>query len=354
MLKCCIRLSEVPLHLYQITAGFELLKRAGKIELEIERLKPNSPHRLPYNMIEAEYNGKTIIFDMNDGYDNLLNKHEDFISFYNKILKKCDILIKRSYREDLNSRLENPGKIMETAPNYFVTVKANPAHIPVPCDPKKEAIKKTIRLLPISQYYNGLCFEENFREPPKINPEPRILFMARLWDPKGDFNGQLTAEKSEERRAINENRANCIRLCRKEFGNRFSGGVTPSAFSFKEYPDLVLEKPKTGEKGEYLKRMKSFDIHIATAGLHKSTGWKFAEYIAASKAIVTEPLYYASAGNLADSRNYLSFNNKSECCERITEIFDEQKRYEMMRANFEYYNEWMSCEKLVSHALKMC
>lgn len=353
MLKCCVRLSEVPLHLYQILAGFELLRRSGKIELEIIKLPSGSPHKLPYNMLEAQCNGHTFIFDMNDGYDNLLKPEENYIDFYNSLLKECDFLYKRSYSAQMNFALESPEKVQKTAPNYFTTVKGNPAHFPVPCDPQKEKIKKIIRLLPLTQYYNGYNLEQRFRSEALTHSEPAILFMARLWDPKGEYAGQLTPQKSEERKEINEMRAKCIRLCRKEFGSRFTGGVALSDYSIRKYPDLVLEKSGVAKKHEYLKRMKNSDILVATAGLHQSTGWKFAEYIAASKAIVSEPLYYESVGDLADGKNYLSFTNEFQCCERITELFDKQRRCSMMCANKVYYDSYMSIEKTVTQALQI-
>lgn len=353
-MKCVLRLSEVPLHLYQIIAGLELLRRNGKIDLDIECLSPASPYRLPYNMLEVDCGGRRIIFDMNDGYDNLFEAQGDYVGFYNKILDKCDILYKRSFNEELNNRLTDSGKIRKTPPNFLVTVKGNPAHIPMPCDPGYEKAKKIIRMLPFSQYYNGFIYEGNFKAKPFVNSEPKILFMARLWDPMGESEGRLNEEKSEERRRINESRANCIKRCRKEFGSRFFGGITYSDFAKKDYPELLLDNSKIGKKNTYLKLMKNFDIHIATSGLHKSTGWKFAEYIAASKAIVSEPLTYSSVGGLADKINYLSFTNEYDCCERIEELFDSQKRYKMMHANEKYYDEFMNCEKFAARALGIC
>lgn len=44
--------------------------------------------------------------------------------------------------------------------------------------------------------------------------------------------------------------------------------------------------------------VKESDICITTTGLHRSIGWKFAEYIAASKAIVTEKLNYSPGTEL--------------------------------------------------------
>jgi hypothetical protein len=302
-------------------------------------------------MLEVSCNDQTVIFDMNDGYDNLLQRGESYIDFYSAILKKCDILYKRSYREEMNVVLATPAKIRKTAPNYFATIKGNPAHCPVPCDSGKEKIKKIIRLSSFTQYYNGYYYEDNFRSPPEMNTEPAILFMARLWDPKGEYDGQLTEQKSEEREAINRTRAKCIRLCRREFGSRFIGGITSSKYAVQIYPDLVLERTIAFKKNEYLKQMKSSDILVATAGLHQSTGWKFAEYIAASKAIVSEPLYYESIGDLVDGKNYLSFFDEFECCERISELFDQQRRYSMMCANQDYYDSYMSSETMVRQAL---
>lgn len=350
-MKCVVKFSGVPLHLYQIIAGFTLLERKGEIELKTERLKPDDEDILPYNMLEVVMDSKRIIYDMNDGYDNLSINQGDWRELYNGLLDRCDYLFKRSFNAQMNAQLKNFHKIKMTAPNFFVTIKGNLAHLPVPCDPKKEQFKKLVRMVPGTEFYNGHCYEENFKAQPIANKNPKILFMARLWDPKGEFEGQLNEEKSEERFQINEDRAKCIRLCKKEFGSKFFGGITPSEFARREYNDVVLGDTSVYRKDAYLKHMKSFDIHISTMGLHKSTGWKFAEYLAASKAIVCEPLFYESSGNLSDGKNYLSFRNETECVEKINELLQAERRHEMMVANSEYYDENMKCERLVRNTL---
>lgn len=350
-MKCIMKLSEVPLHLYQIIAGFSILNKKGEIELEIKRLKPGDKEVLPYNMLEVTADGKRLIYDMNDGYDNLVIGQGDWRELYNGLLERCDCLFKRSFNTQMNSQLNNYHKIKMTAPNFFVTINGSPAHFPVPCDPRREKAKKLIRMFPGSEFYNGHCYEENFRMEPVLNENPKILFMARLWDPRGEFEGQLNEEKSEERHEINQGRAKCIRLCREEFGDSFFGGITPSDFARREYGDLVLSDASVSKKDAYLRHMKGFDIHIATMGLHKSTGWKFAEYLAASKAIVSEPLCYSSDGGLSDGRNYLSFKDEFECVRRIGEILDGARRYEMMCENKRYYDESMTCEALVRKTL---
>lgn len=352
MLDCTLYLSEVPLHLYQITGGFYLLAKQNKIKLTIKRLAADSSDRLPYNMLMTEADGKKIIYDMNDGYDNLFTRGESYVEFYDSLLDRCDCLFKRSFNAEMNSALRTPKKIMMTAPNFLVTVRGNPAHLPSPCDPGREKIKKLVRMLPWTEYYNGYCYENNFCEEPAANENPKALFMARLWDPAGDFPGQLSTEKSEERREINESRAKCIRLCRKELSNGFFGGIAPSEFAAREYPDLVLENASLSKKNKYLEYMKTFDIHISTMGLHRSTGWKFAEYLAASRAIVAEPMFYGNSGGISDGENYFSFGSAQQCVEKITELFDPDRRLRMMRANRDYYEKNMRCDAVVCNTLK--
>lgn len=354
-MKFTLRLSEVPLHLYPILAGFEALHRKGTIRVRVERLRPGASDLLPYNMMEVVCaDGKRLIFDMNDGYENLLGEKEQMVPFYNALLERCDFFFKRSFDPQRNAQLQTPEKMHRTPPNFLVTLPHNPAHLPAPCDPVREKVKKIVRMLPGSQYYNGHIMEKNLFDVPHLCEKPRILFMARLWDPAGEFPGQLTPAMQQERYAINESRASCIRLLRDTFGESFCGGVAPSAFAQKEYADVVLQNEGLSHKDAYLAFMKQFDIHISTMGLHGSTGWKFAEYLAASKAIVCEPLCYESAGGLADGTHYLSFAGADACAAQVQALMDSGKRLAMMQANHAYAEQYMRPEAFVRFALREC
>ena len=207
-------------------------------------------------------------------------------------------------------------------------------------------------MLPASSYANRYVLEDNLFAPPQCSPQPKILFMARLWDPAGEFAGQLTPAMAEERFRINESRAACIRLLRRDCGDRFFGGVASSPFTVREYPDVVLDDPSLARKDKYLAFMKTFDIHVSTMGLHGSTGWKFAEYIAASKAVVCEPLCYESAGNLADGVHYLSFTDADSCVSRVHALLDDAARAQMMQSNHEYAEKYLRCRAFVQSTLK--
>lgn len=353
-ISCTLRLGEVPLHLYQIIAGFMLLAKQGTIELKIEKLKKSTPNEtLPYNIMEVIINNDVRVFyDLNDGYDNLLSEGQSYIDFINKLLEKCDIYFKRSYSSIYNCKLKNSEKIHSLGLNYMVTIPGNVAHYPMKYDSRMEKFKKIIRMLPFSEYYNGEYTVQAFEDIPKKEKEPKILFMARLWDVQGDYKGQISKFKMEERQYINHVRAECIRLCRKEFGHRFFGGVNLTSYALENFKDVVIEDKKITKRNIYLEKVKESSICISTMGLHKSIGWKFAEYIAASKAIVSEQLHYEVPGQFVEGENYLIFKTAEECVSQIYNLVEnDDYRYRMMIKNYEYYNQNVRPDRLIFNSL---
>lgn len=347
---CIIKVSEVPLHLYQIIAGFMLLEKQGLIDIKIE----NSSRVLPYNMMEVCLDNKiSILYDVNDGYDNLTKKSEEYIELYDSLLEKYDVCFKRSFSEAYNKKLKYGSKIQKLGLNYMVTIKRNLAHNIYKSDPNREKIKKLIRKIPGSQYYNNKYLIDNFEEKPKINNNPKILFIARLWDPNGMELHNMPKEKIKERNKINEMRIKCIETCKEKFGENFIGGITPSNYANERCSHLIINDKKITDRDGYLKLMKSCDICIATTGLHESIGWKFAEYVAASKSIISERLNYELPGEFKEGENYLSFNTVEECIKNIDILInDKEKRLKIMNNNFNYYNEYVKPDKLVLNSLK--
>lgn len=349
---CILRVSEVPLHLYQIIAGFMLLSKDGVIDLKLEESKS----LLPYNMMELEIdNSLRVLYDVNDGYDNLLEAGKSYVDFMDSLLDKYDICFKRSFSNKYNKNLISGYKINPLGLNYMTTVKRNLAHKSYNCDPRNERIKKIVRRMPFSQYYNNKYLIENFECKPKVNNYPKILFFARLWDPNGVELSKLPKEKVDERIEINRVRVECIKACKKEFGKFFNGGITSSNYSNENYKELVVNNRKVTNRDGYLKLMKESDICIATTGLHDSIGWKFGEYVAASKAIVSEKLHYELPGNFKKNKNYLEFNNVDQCINDIYTLFNNKsKRYEMMKKNHIYYSNYVRPDKLVFNSLEVC
>lgn len=349
---CHIRVGKVTLHLYQILAGYTLLARQGIIKLTIETLKKHNSIHLPDNVLEVIINNEIrVLYDLNDGYDNLLTDDQYYVDFMNNLLANCDFYFKRSYSKVYNQTLNHQNKLYPLGLNYMVTTSRNVAHKPLPLEEYKERVKKLVRKIPFTEYYNGKYKTTAFEDIPQKDMNPKILFMARLWDVSGD-NLLQDSRKSEERKYINYVRAECIRLCRKEFGDRFFGGVNPTPYSQENYPDIVIDDKNITKRNNYLKKVKESAICISTMGLHESIGWKFAEYVAASKAIVTEKLHYEVPGEFFEGRNYLTFNTPEQCVNQLYTLLENaEQRYQMMVNNFEYYHQNVRPDRLVLNSI---
>ncbi len=182
---------------------------------------------------------------------------------------------------------------------------------------------------------------------PIPNRESKIIFLTRLWDPN-----EVNLDSSrEQREIINKSRISFIRSCRKEFGDLFYGGLVQDDFSLSKAKDLVLSNSITSKKN-YIKSLKSYNIGIASKGLHNSIGWKLAEYVAASRAILSEPLDYKLPGTFEDNKNYLSYRDDLELIDQINYLLDNRKvMLDIMRHNFFYYHNYVKSDMLVLNSL---
>jgi hypothetical protein len=173
---------------------------------------------------------------------------------------------------------------------------------------------------------------------------------TRLWDPDG--NDVASAVQRDDRRKINARRIDLIRTCRRTFGERFTGGIHSDSYSRTQVSkDLLLPWSDT-QKRAYLETMKSHSICVATTGLHSSIGWRFAEYVAASRAVVTESLTFEVGGNFKQGRNYLEFSDSDSLIEVITYLLADRRRVvQMMESNRRYYEAFLRPDALILNTL---
>jgi hypothetical protein len=183
---------------------------------------------------------------------------------------------------------------------------------------------------------------------PQPNAQPNVLFLVAAYDPYDDPT--RAQDKIDDRIFINETRARCIRLLREALGPRFTGGFGDSAYTRQHYSDLVW--PESVAQESYLAVLRKYPICVATTGLHGSTGWKLAEYVAFSKAILSEALVYDVTGGFRSGKHYLEFASPDECVHAAIRLIEEPElRRQMMRDNAAYYREYLRPDALVKHAL---
>ena len=102
----------------------------------------------------------------------------------------------------------------------------------------------------------------------------------------------------------------------------------------------------------YLRLLRSHPICVASTGLHGSTGWKLAEYVAFSKAILSEQLVYEVPGGFAPGANYLEFSSPEECLNAAVRLIeDADLRQRIMRNNAGYYRQYLHPAALLKNAL---
>lgn len=341
-LKCKVTISSKKSagHISQIVTGFMMLKEKGKIDLDVE-ISNELPH--PSIIFVNINNEKLLVYDMMDGY--LLTKEQ-----MEQYLKKVDFYFKRSFSKTHNNQYKNSYKIMPLGFNYHVTIKNNIIDKPYKAT-KKENLKWFIKETLGKNYHQNFYIEAFESIPEIINKKPLILFNTRLWIPSGEeLETQISGQLKEEREFINEIRVQCIRNLRNEFGNNFIGGLVPTEYAKKYFSDCLLDKSMI-ERVSFLNLVKKADICIATMGLHQSNGWKLGEYVAASKAIVSEKLRY-DVPNFKIDKNYLEFNNVDECIRQVKKLVENKDLILQMKINnHSYYNNYLRPDMLILKSL---
>jgi hypothetical protein len=358
MIQCEVYVYSTSDHVALILTGYTLLAASGEIQLSYN-YKPYSrngktpqqsvkPYDLQGLFVVINHD-KTIFYDTGDA-ETLV---ED-------ALEASDIYFKRSYRlSAIPDKYQE--KVLPSGLNFQVYAGLfdryefcrlffsgrNYTQSP------KELVKWILRNTSIK--FNPTV--KNMRFLPKPDQDAKVLFMARTWD--ADYCPYPVSDEFKEvwKREcinINESRAIVIKKLRKELGGQFYGGFSYSDYTLKHYKDALLNDNSVSKKRNYIKILQQHPICIATAGLYNSIGWKFGEYVAFSKAIVSEKLYFTVPGGLEAGTNYLEFNNAEECIiQTLKLVEDKTLRGQIMESNKAYFEKYLSPEKLVWRTLNI-
>jgi hypothetical protein len=326
-------------HLLQIYYGFEKLRKLGIISAKYKRVNGSVGYPLIKVMLDEKY---TVIYDELDGLNWKGSTVEENLNYFQNNFN-ADFLFKRSFSKQMLQYAPDNCKVFPLGLNFpFKAEGRFPDELKVRVLNKIRNSSLFIRL-----HQKSIPDIDEIEFVPHLWSDPKILFTVRLWDPD-----KFKSEKSKVlMEKLNKDRSEYIKACKKEFGKRFIGGIIKDSFSEKYAPDLILPFSLT-KKNVFLQNVKSANICVATSGLSDSTGWKFAEYVAASRAIVSEPLHYQLPGKFADKKNYLSFNNEDELLGKICYLLDNPElQLEMMKNNFEYYQKYVRSDMLVLNTL---
>ena len=352
-ISCRLLYQSASPHLQQLYTGFRLLHRSGFLHLSQQRrpttvrYESNAPHLRDAGHAHLDAlvgDGLRLHFDTHDAEELALGE-----------LASCHFYFKRSWLPQVVESLPagQRRKVLPLGLNYRV--------LPDVVDPfeMRRALSltgaSTATLATFKQALdtnNRFGFQPRVRlmeAAPALRADPNVLFLVAAYDPYDD--PQRSQEKIDDRISINETRARCIKLMKDALGPRFTGGFSQSRFAAEQYPDLLAPPGTTGQS-HYLRTLSSFPICVATTGLHGSTGWKLAEYVAFSKAILSERLVYEVPGTFAPGRNYLEFTSPEECLTGAIQLIEDVAlRQRLMQSNALYYQEHLRPDALVRNAL---
>jgi hypothetical protein len=193
---------------------------------------------------------------------------------------------------------------------------------------------------------------QHFEQPHVECSHPKVIFSAKLWLPEKP----KTIEKQRQRRFINDQRIQIVKEGRKRLGKNFTGGIAISEYARKIAPEELVRNNLYSHKSSYLETLRSACIAIATTGLEDSIGFKFAEYVCMSKAIVSSPIdQYLLPGDFANNHNYIAFDNSAEDCINKCEQLMQDKALllHLMQNNHQYYQQYLRPDKLAWNILKL-
>jgi hypothetical protein len=282
-----------------------------------------------------------------------IDVHDAADVFFTDLLAACDVYCKRSYRAADAAALppDLAGKVLPFGLNYGCrsfrsTLRVVRALLPG-CVRRflrspRQGMKELSEHLPVLKQFLACPSTAEFEQSPDVAVEPTILFQTRVWEPWDTG--------PDDAAGINEQRVGVVRALRKAFGKAFVGGLVPTPFAWEHYPDAVTTE-QTRRKA-YVAMSKRSLIGIYTRGLHSSIAFKFPEYLAASKCIVTDPLSHELPRPLAAGRHYLLFGEPEECVERCAEVLRDRGLASALRhAAYKYYQENVEPAAHLRHCL---
>lgn len=337
-------------HIQQLYAGFSILARLGIISLKQKIVPYASGEKVRKRLIDSGQAKLLVIVNerFRIFYDTRDNCNIDTVA-----LAECDLYFKRSYcNTDLDQSDQQLNKVRPLGLNYAVYPNGFDGYglrRSFRLGDSRERILAFFRTTRLAQSKYFFPRANLMHDLPKYDAPPKVLFLARTWST--DKSEGLSEHQREERYELNETRAQTIRYLREQFGKDFLGGFSLSDLSAKKYADLLVPEQLT-RKSEYLRILREHPICVATTGLHGSTGWKFSEYVAFSKSIVSEKLNYLAPGSFSAGNNYLEFNSPEECVKHCLKLFsDRAERGRLMTNNYNYYHSNVRPDVLVLNSV---
>ncbi|TSJ70301.1 glycosyltransferase [Marinobacter vulgaris] len=344
-------------HLHQIYSGLFLLHTYGEIDLKLRTGRSTTKTRGNRQFLALDVRSfldnkyKRCIFDMQDSPKISLLESFNEIDFYFKRSFQKDFIaeLPLKYRErvlpfglNYQALLCNGNRVLERVLLEFISRPFNPFY------KKNRFHAENIFDLLKYEYFkkrNNYVPFPNIEAEPDRAAEPSILFQCRLWPEK-----YIASENKQDFKNVNKERVDLISALKKEFGNKFIGGLQPTKEAVELYPDLITSLPS--RRKSYIEVMKKSLVVINSPGLLNSMGWKFAEYIAAGKCIVSSKISAELPGDFSSGHHYLEYESIHECIDACSRLLNQPEFASIMsKKNIEYYDRYLRPDSIIGNCL---
>lgn len=338
MLELSVYCMDKTPHLSMPVTGLMMLEEQKKVRLSVE-IDPQNRRKLPYApLLDVCGGGRRLLFDLADGYGSEVERALP------QMAERADFVFRRSFSPRENAKLPPrlQGRVRPLGFHFHVSCPGNPIdRVSTWNERRRDLFQRVFNGAPRSYFTL-----DRFEGEPCWNERPTVLFYTRLWHaPEGD-------ELYESVERINRSRVQLVSELKKRYGSRFVGGIQFDPKEIGRCGGLMVGISET-KRTRYLRAMRSADICVGSTGLHDSIGWKTAEYLAASKAVVNERLCYEVPGGFREGVHYLPFADAEECLGQVERLMgDPQRVYELALAAQAYYRAWIRPDRMMENALR--
>ncbi len=320
--------SEDLFHTSNARAGMARLHRARIVHLETAQAPPAMAAAMAIHPasvwmeVECEKSGRSVQLFL-----DLMDRSDVFVE---KALEECDVYLKRGFHEPDVTRVRSAATILPFGMNFACRAghwidhlrmsathaRRFPSFRPKQAMAWRQSMRKLVDL-------QSLATTKRLEHAPDQPGRFIIHFQTRLWT-----HTETTPDSAEE---VNEERIRLIRDLRRAFGRYFEGGLVPTAMARRIAPDLITPMPTF--RSSYIQYSKPLRIGIYTRGLHHSTGFKMAEYLASSKIVLASGIRNTDAVPLRAGFDYLPFSTADQCVSQCGAILKHPEQFEELRRN---------------------
>jgi len=304
----------------QVYAGLFDLSVTGDIEVAVS---PRLPHK---DLIDATSLALEVTDQRTAKTRRVLVDLDDTRRFaFPHLLDQFDVIVKRSFSPRQIEKL--PQHQQSKVIPYGINFNCGSPNIPVfqlflhhhllrlrggikSKNSQSFLLQHQLRFLLFLANNNLSLNESDFLKTPDTPTRHGIFFVTRVF---GTSKG-LTE--------FSRRRIELMQALRKNFGQRFEGGIVRTRLS-QEFCPRELLRPKISRR-DFSETFGASEIVISTLGVGESNPWKLGEFMAAASCIVSEPLVFELPVPLEERKHICSFASIDQCLEICDELLSKR------------------------------